>query len=666
MANITKATFWMWRNSSYTFNHELSIYHTSIAPQNLVYSEQVDSSLLPTTPSLYNWELNVAMQPGKTYMMAIAVSASDLFTKLSSADGYVMAVDWTVGGITSGVLSNADYTIESNGWGSNDISSSDFPSLIALPENASVTSSWNAAYKIIGLNFSGSASAIDSILNGGAYVNGIRRDGVYGSPFEDGGLWHLIITVSAAAEWQPGAVIEYSPFMLIPTAEDPFFAEVAIGGTSWFGVTPAPVSGITLPVEPRTVGDEVTFTPGAGSVSTNVSWMNLNDAQVFPLGSETGGTFTLPTLPEGGEYTGRLLFVSVAEHGGVGTVASSDPFTYGGDAPPHTPTPENEAAGLPLTAPVLQWECDGEPDRYDIYFGIDGNLAKIAETDDKFFQLPYSSMPDGLPLNWQVVAIYREEAAPSDVWTFECGNGIYDPEPGDGQTGVSGLLAALRWKYDSVFRHMVVSITTPGQGTMTSGWLWRVLKPEGFGEPGCQLYHYGERVSEDGGQTWLNWLFYPQSGYLDGDEVFTWSVTATIEWEGVEYEVSNTFTFQIDVPKPFDPTPEIDQTKVAVTWPLATWFYPPVPAPRFDVVVQGSKQASRLSGFEFGIPQGLLAYGQTVAWRVDGVTSFGRVRGEEWSFQTWPLAQYGEAGDITRRRLVAIADNAIWIEDDGN
>jgi len=93
-----------------------------------------------------------------------------------------------------------------------------------------------------------------------------------------------------------------------------------------------------------------------------------------------------------------------------------------------------------------------------------------------------------------------------------------------------------------------------------------------------------------------------------------------------------------------------------------------------------TKIASGLSAAEYDIV-GSLRYNATYYWRVDAVNEFGTTEGDEWFFYTLefdpPLPSgvtLDENGNPTGtatgenfvspvRRLVAAADNAIWLED---
>ena len=95
--------------------------------------------------------------------------------------------------------------------------------------------------------------------------------------------------------------------------------------------------------------------------------------------------------------------------------------------------------------------------------------------------------------------------------------------------------------------------------------------------------------------------------------------------------------------------------------------------------------ASGISEVELERTGGLLLYNFPYSWRVDAVNEFGTTTGDEWTFNTLLFAPplpsgvsltdvEGEEGEptgtpnglnnmITVRKLIAAANNKVWVED---
>lgn len=203
-----------------------------------------------------------------------------------------------------------------------------------------------------------------------------------------------------------------------------------------------------------------------GTSSASIEITSYKDERNFDGSDYVFGTFSQISggdiaveLTEGGEatysgsLTGQLALVHPNDFTNAHTCRYAVLRLLTEDTPPPTdPTPAHEAVNVNLPISRLEWECEGDPDSYKVYFGTEFEGPELIGTvTTKYIDVDDQFIDPGLTYEWYVKAVYGTEEVDSELWTFDTeGIGValgvpYSPTPADTATNVPLSTELLEW-----------------------------------------------------------------------------------------------------------------------------------------------------------------------------------------------------------------------------
>lgn len=200
--------------------------------------------------------------------------------------------------------------------------------------------------------------------------------------------------------------------------------------------------------------------PSGSTGEDHISWYGRGSGGLTPLGchsTDSGLSWFNSGINAYRVYNGdELIDSTISSIVGTVTIYGSifhgNSFLYPATLEPVNPTPVDAAENIDIEDAQLTWECDGEPDHYEVWFGTAlGGPTLRGTTGDKFWNVPFT-LDIGIEYEWKIVAIYGEDEASSEVWSFTTRPLSFylskpvNPTPEHEQSGVPISTATLTWE----------------------------------------------------------------------------------------------------------------------------------------------------------------------------------------------------------------------------
>jgi len=364
-------------------------------------------------------------------------------------------------------------------------------------------------------------------------------------------------------------------------------------------------------------------------VSTNPEFIDVETDEngYFEMAKIPGGTYTVNASKSG--YSKGTVESKIAPgyKTTVKIVLTKQTDENHPPEKPHSPNPENQSVIIVMEY-TLKWKCsdpDGDPLKYDVYFGTNPNdFTKIA-TDIEETEFQISNLEKGRTFSWKVIAKDGQGAETSgDIWTFSVKKEEdqnhppekpHSPVPENGATvQYTGLV--LKWECsdpdgDPLYYDVYFGTSNPPENKLYSEIRYASAQVGGL-EPGIK--YYWRIIARDG-----------KGGVSTGD---VWHFMRKKEEE-------NRPPLQPHDPNPAD-NAVIDNLQQKFTWKCAD---PDGDELKYDVFLrmgnnsQFAQVASNIKTAEISFSN--LSYGKEYQWRVIAKDTKGAsTTGSTWNFST--------------------------------